>query len=281
MLELIALLGYNTLQPPPNKERKLELRQITREILKSVEETSGLPVHVIEEPKLGTLATVRMARGTMPAHVVLYKPMPGEPPDYLICYQCGFVLRKFAVPAELRFDLVDTTAAVDYVRTAMLAPDGVARKYNLQEPQIAELQNQWLQGLRIHLLSIPLGMRVAQWLANTYPELQAAQQVQVLRELAEAKAALSPKVRAITPAKVYTASQCISAAYAIFWAAICDSPDLKAPYRSRYEKVGDKLLAIWRELPDDPAHDVELVDRWADALGLAGWYTWVPYESPA
>jgi len=240
MLELIALLGYNTLQPPPNKERKLELRQITREILKSVEETSGLPVHVIEETKLGTLATVRMARGTMPAHVVLYKPMPGEPPDYLICYQCGFVLRKLAVPAELRFDLVDTTAAVDYVRTAMLAPDGVARKYNLQEPQIAELQNQWLQGLRIHLLSIPLGMRVAQWLANTYPELQAAQQVQVLRELAEAKASY-------------------------------DLPPARA----------NDLLAIWRELPDDPAHDVALVDRWAGALGLADWCAWKPYDSPA
>jgi hypothetical protein len=58
----------------------LELRQITREIIKSVEEISGLPVQVLEDPKLNTIAAVRMARGTMPAHIVLFKPVPGEPP---------------------------------------------------------------------------------------------------------------------------------------------------------------------------------------------------------
>jgi len=258
----------------------LELRQVTREILRSAEEVSGLPVHVMEDPKLGTIATVRMARGAMPAHVVLYKPMPGEPPDYLICYQCGFILRKFAVPPESRFDLADTAAARDYVHTAMLSPDGAARKFNLKEPQIAELQNQFLQAVLVHLLSIPIGMRVAAWLRDTYPELQEAQKVQVLRELAEGREALSPQIRNITPTKVYTSSQCISAAYAIYWAVTYKRPDLMAPYRAKFEKCGNNLLTIWRDVPDDPAHDVELVDRWADALALGGWYTWNPYESP-
>lgn len=136
----------------------MELRQITHEILKSVEEVSGLPVHVMEDSKLSTIATVRMARGNMPGHVILYKPVPGEPPDYLICYQCGFILRKFAVPPEQRFDLTDTAAARNYVRTAMLAPDGVARKYGLGEAQVADLQKQFLQAALTHLLSIVVGI---------------------------------------------------------------------------------------------------------------------------
>ena len=35
-----------------------------------------------------------------------------------------------------------------------------------------------------------------------------------------------------------------------------------------YEKDGQALLKIWHELPDDPLNDKELVDTWADYLGL-------------
>jgi len=259
----------------------LELRQITRQIIGLVEEVSGLPVKVTENPRLGAPAMARMARGNMATHWVIYKPVPNEPPDYLICYHCGFILRKFALPPQQRFDLVPTSAARDAVHEAMVAPDGVARQFTLEESQLDALHRQFLRGLLARLSLVPLGMRVAAWLRSAYPDIRKAQRAQVLRELAEAKEALSPRVRAITPAKVYNASQCINAAYAAFWAEIYGNAELVAPYRPQYERRANDLLAIWRELPDDPAHDVALVDRWAGALGLADWCAWKPYDSPA
>jgi hypothetical protein len=263
----------------------VQLRQTTREIIQSVEDLSGFPVQVLDDPKLTTLSAMSMARrggslGVVPAHIVRYKPVPGESPDYLICYQCGFILRKFAVPPDQRFDLVDTAAGRGEVRRALLAPDGMARKYGLKDAQVAELQSMFLGGLLTHLLSIPIGLRVGAWLMTTYPELGELQQAVVRRELAAAREALAPQIREGTPAKVYTSSLCISAAFALFWATAYSQPDLQAPYRLKYEKGGTQLLTIWRDLPDDPAHDVELVDRWADALGLGSWYTWAPYEPP-
>ena len=80
----------------------MELREITRDIIKQVEELSGFPVQVMQDPKLPTIATVRIARGKTAFHTVIYKPTIGEPPDYAICQECVFVLRKFATRRILK-----------------------------------------------------------------------------------------------------------------------------------------------------------------------------------
>ena len=74
------------------------LRETTRSIIALVEEVSAFPVLVSEDPNLQTLAVVRMARGGASAHTITYKPAPSSQPDYLIAYQCGFILRHFAPP---------------------------------------------------------------------------------------------------------------------------------------------------------------------------------------
>ena len=60
----------------------LPLLDVTREIIALVEKETGYPVQLLEEPSLQTLATVRMARGNVPAHFVLYKPTRDESLDY-------------------------------------------------------------------------------------------------------------------------------------------------------------------------------------------------------
>ncbi len=74
------------------------LRETTRRIIALVEERSGFPVLVSEDPSIQTLAAVRMARGGAAAHTISYRPSPGAQPDYLIAYQCGFILRHFTPP---------------------------------------------------------------------------------------------------------------------------------------------------------------------------------------
>ena len=43
-------------------------------------------------------------------------------------------------------------------------------------------------------------------------------------------------------------------------------------------ELGAELLSILDKLPADAAHDRELVDAWAAAIGMTGWYTWIPYK---
>jgi hypothetical protein len=43
--------------------------------------------------------------------------------------------------------------------------------------------------------------------------------------------------------------------------------------------VGADLLSINDSMPDDAAHDCQLVDAWAQAIGMSGWYAWIPYKA--
>ena len=39
-----------------------------------------------------------------------------------------------------------------------------------------------------------------------------------------------------------------------------------------------ELLAILGKVPPSAAHDRELVNAWAAAIGMTGWYAWIPYK---
>jgi hypothetical protein len=80
----------------------MNFRETTRRIISLVEEKTGFPVRVTKDLSLKTLATVRMAREPMPVHMIIYNPSINTAPDYLICYQCGFILRLFSCPPSKR-----------------------------------------------------------------------------------------------------------------------------------------------------------------------------------
>jgi hypothetical protein len=51
----------------------LKLREVTRKVIASLEEKSGYIAKVTEDSALPTLATIRKARGYIPAHNLLSK----------------------------------------------------------------------------------------------------------------------------------------------------------------------------------------------------------------
>ena len=152
-----------------------------------MEKETGYPVKLLEEPNLPTFAVVRMARNSVPAHFVQYKPTHDESLDYMICFQCGFILRLFENPPEQRFDLAGTPDAERAVSSMLSGPSGTLEKYGLQPAQLAQMAATFLSGLMTHLRSVPIGMRIADWIYASYPALHASQRATVLKELAEAQ----------------------------------------------------------------------------------------------
>lgn len=90
----------------------MTLREVTRTVIKRVEDASGCSVVVSEDASLKTLAASRIARGANKIHLISFNPSTVSEPDYLICFQCGFILRLFSIPAADRFDLVGTVEAL-------------------------------------------------------------------------------------------------------------------------------------------------------------------------
>jgi hypothetical protein len=256
------------------------LSEITRNVLRLVETRSGIPVHVEPDPSLpGTiLAKVVMARGALALHQVFYRPDSSSPPDYLICQQAGFILRLFDTPPEKRFDFADSRegeAAIE--RLVKDHPAGRALP-----PQSVPHLCQFLRATLLnHLRSIPVGMRVDRWLASEFPALAELQKASILRQLQDSVTTLEPQHRQTSPEKIYTAIETISAAFAAFWAGRLNQPQLPLPFKAAgYLQAGQELLAIWESMPDVPENDRAIINSWAEKLGIAGWYRWVPYSAP-
>jgi hypothetical protein len=257
----------------------VNLRHTTRDILSQVEQLTGYPVEVIEDRSLPTTAVVHMAsRRTVPAHIVRYNPAAGQPPDYLICFQCGFILRLFAnAPAE-RVECGFTSAGYEEVRKLVQAHLGVQ---GADQATINGAAERFLNATVVHLRSIPVGLRVSAWLAQEYPELLSQQRAQVMNELKLNSETFSPQAIAAMPPLILDAVQAINAAFAHHWSQRLKKPSIMQPYvQAGYRPKAGELLDIYHQTPADPAHDRTLVDGWARALGLSGLYQWISFQPP-
>ena len=68
-------------------------------------------------------------------------------------------------------------------------------------------------------------------------------------------------------------------AYALFADRLLGKTAYAIPYRAAgVLDLGAELLAILDKLPPGAAHDRVLVDAWAAAIGMTGWYAWLPYK---
>ena len=256
----------------------MKLRDTTRKIISRLEEASGYPVQVMEDPDLSTIAVIRIARGNMPAHILKYKPLT-PPVDYTICWQCSLALRLFEREPEQRFQIASSPETSGQLDKILSAPNGLAHKLGLAKAQTDSLRDQLLQGLITHLYSVAVGLRVSESLTIDYPELLDLESQHVERELKMNREGLSDKMREMMPQEVYNATHKINTAYALTWSNRLERPEIANPYRLHgFEAAGNELLQIFEFVPNDAAHDYELVDAWAEALGIRDWYVWVKYE---
>jgi len=254
----------------------IELRPETQDILRRVEELTGVPVDVAADSTQSTLASMTPARGGAPAHLIRANPSLGEP-DYLIIYQCGFLLRQYAIPADERWDFAGTAQGRDEVGRLVRRSGQLAQ---LPDTAKQQLTQQLFDGLLTQLRSYPIGMRIDSWIHETFPNLANLQRDAIAHQQQENQSVLRPEIRSFAPKPVYDANVTMNAAYAIFCDRVFGKMGYSIPFRSAgFEKPGRALVEILQSTPDDPTSDRSLVDSWAENLGLSGWYQWIPLQS--
>ena len=256
----------------------MALSDDTQQIMEQVEEVTGRPVHLQPDPSLPTLATVTVARGDAPAHLLTFKP-DAQGADYALASQLGSVLRIHQTPPEARYDFVSKAEGRESVRKSLTGPSGTLTPYKLPEAVVTQATDQMFDGLMTQLRSLPVEMRVAAWLRDSHPRLREAQERYLAAELTRAAQSLAPQVRAMTPPTVFSANAAMNAAYALFVDRMLGRPLYAVAFRSTgLVDRGQALLDIWDRTPPDAAHDRAVVDAWADDLGLSDWYEWRPWQ---
>jgi hypothetical protein len=243
-------------------------------VLKQVESLSGKPVHIEAITNLppNILANVRMARGGLPFHMVEYQASLGASPDYVIVYQCGFIIRRHAVDANNRQDFIATPEGEAVVR------DWATNNQKSAKPSQANATGliRFLHsGLLSQVRSIPVGLRVDSWILQEFPDLLPLQEKALSKQLNDNASALRPDVQAAMPEQALAINISMNAAFAFFWAERLNQPQIALPYQSTgYVERGMKLLDIFNRIPTDSSQDTALIDAWADTLGMRNWYRW-------
>lgn len=254
----------------------LALNNITQKVIDLTKERTGRPVLVTPDPSLSLLATVKPARGSAAVHIISYNPSAEPDADYLVCYQCGFILRIFEVAEEDRYDLGGTPQGISEVEKLVRAHLKEAH-LDLDKDTRIGFQDQLFNGLMRQLRSVSVGLRVDDWLRRSYPELGSQQRAMAVRQLNENAATLQPRVRKLTPAKIYQASVAMSAAFAAYWSRAWNDPLPMVPFKTTGQLApGEQLLKLWDEVPAEPACDRRLIQAWGENLGLKGWFGFVP-----
>ncbi len=240
-------------------------------------------MQIVEDKNLPVFASLRVARGPLPAHILSFNAPPHtlreNSLDFIICWQCALALRLFEREADERFQIASSPASAQPLEKILYAPDGVVSRYGLDTDHAASLLDQLLQGLIVHLYSMAVGLRVSDKLTLDYPELLAFESQHVEHELQTNLSGLAERVRETLPREVFDATHKINTAFALYWSQRLERPEIVNPYRSHgFEAAGNELLKIFERIPSDAAHDYELVDAWAKSLGIRDWYVWVKYE---
>jgi hypothetical protein len=248
------------------------LRPETLGIVQRVEALSGCPVEFKPDSSLSIQATLQKARHGAKSHVLSYKPGTGSL-DYWVAYQCGFALRFFALPPDQRFDFVDTGEGVKQVATLLVSGQSLSQPDIDRVPMFARQIEHWAL---MTLLSYPLGIRVDQWLHAEYPALRAVQREGMQFIQQENQRLLSMAMGRLTlPVPLLG----MPAAYSLLADELLGTRVHAIPYRAAgVMGMGETLHDLSVQVPNDPVHDRELIDAWAQALGMSDWFTWQPYK---
>ncbi len=245
-------------------------------VVAEVEALTGCPVEVRQDASIKKMAMLEMARGPLRVHLIRIHPSFRDHADYLTCLECGYVLRKYAVPADQRLDFGANPKGLREVQ--QLVFEHYAKK-QIPGDVLRGLAEQLYQGLMTQLVSIPSSMRVDAWVAETFPELLDHQKTMVKYQLQDALDSLKPDARKVAPERITRPSLTMNAAYAEFWSRCWNDPLLVMPYRTaNLSLAGSHLLGTFDAIPPEPANDVALVDAWAKLLKLSNIYRWVPYQ---
>ena len=256
----------------------MELREATRKLMAETEQATGFQVAVTEDSTLRMMSGVAMAAWDRPAHLIRIHPKAPAAVDYYVAYYCGMIQRFFENPPEERL-LFGVDDKGRYHFRKMIERMPFAKR--LGEAAIIPIGEQLLTGFMNHLRSIPLGLRLDNWIFNEHPEFVEMQRIAIQPQLQENLRSADDKHRSVCPSQVFDATMAINAAFAQFWAEKWDQPELALPYKaSGHAAAGEKLLKIFRDVPDFGRTDRALIDAWGTELNVTAWYVWIPYQNP-
>jgi hypothetical protein len=274
---------YDAVQDELVKQQHPEAFKAVENFRAELEQMSGYPVRMTEgEFKDRTSATIQMAWKHGRDHHLI-KHRTGLPED-LLTHQMAHELAHLQLEVEARqagtnrfLVTTDKTEA-----SALRRLEGDLRKLQ-REGFPAEaahgLATALVRGLAGFLFNCPLDMLIETRLRTRMPALASTQFVALRMGVHEAlESNTNPKVLGVTPKLILRAGLALNGAYCLFVDELYRGACQYAAHYQRSEAfpVSQRLFQHWRSrFPQlGPGDEYNLVDEFAEMVGLRDWYEW-------
>lgn len=247
------------------------------QLIEQVEAKTGKPIEFLAIYNLNVDATTRIARTSIPQHVIRFKSTETERLNHLLAFSSAQILRILSAPSEERLVPATSKATLTIARDSL---GGDLTRATLPKGREQEITQFWIEGLIRQLTNVPTDIFLNQWLRKKYPDLRFEQQASLRAEMTHNEQGLSKQVQRITPRKIFDASNAMNYVYRRELAEITGEKSTVA-YRmfSGIINQGRVLQRILQEIGDQGHKgDREIIDRWADELGINKWFAWQSFD---
>ena len=257
---------------------------------RTIERESGYPVEIVEDQLPGGIAgRAQMAwKHGRNRHVVTVRKSPPPQPvplaftSHLVAHELTHIRLETEARRAGRNRFFTTTAETHARAMRALAPDLRRIEQQGHRPDAVErMVADFVAGTCGLLFNTPLDLLIERRLDAELPALRPLQILSLVRLATEARTGtMNPEIRQVTPPRILRAVGACNGAQALFLDHLSGGATRAwAPYR-RLEtaELSEKLWRHWQQRQPalTPGDEYDLVDEFADLVGLREWYVWKP-----
>jgi len=147
----------------------------------------------------------------------------------------------------------------------------------LPESIIQQVGADIVKGLLQQLNSMPCEILAAEHCYREHQSLRTEQEYAINEELGVNKSALSLKIKSTMPADIFDKNAIMNATFALWWGKLTEQMQVFTPYNTLgYHEKAENLINLLDQVHiSDKNQYQQLVNLWAEQLGLSDNYEWL------
>jgi len=256
----------------------IPLHDSLRTILDEVRQVTGKNVEFIQKTDLPSFAMAKLARRSMPRHLVLYTTDREPFINYMFAHECGHILRMFRVPEEKRLIPMWNEQMIEIARREFMdeLPELVQL---LGKDKFIHVTHNWHNELIRKVTNLASDLMIERWLYDDFQDLRNEQRQAYDWWAKDAEEGLSSENLKMVPHKAWESTNTMDYVFFKLLDKHIQSTYLTAYQGTEFAEKGNLLADLTeRTYQNDYEGDIRMVNEWAKFLGLTEWFGWTGFE---
>lgn len=247
-------------------------------VLEEARRITGKDIEFIPRDNMPTYAIFKIARKSMPSHLIYYRKDHDDIINHIIVHECGHLFRIFRCPENQRLmPYSDREIKISALRKIEHEMTELAKVIPVEK--IPSFMDFCYNGLVHQLTNLPPDIMIEKWIFNEFPALRQLQLKSLNKQLADSVVSFTKPESRMMPHTILYASNVMSYAFFRILGFHVGQNFIRQFRSMPYLDKGKELAALTeKEHVDSHQGDNLMIDKWADFLNVPNWFKWRNFE---